>query len=213
MSSAFKIPRLRRNGAANGVRGLAFWLQVALAVLLLLNLAALYFYFSPPGGSRAQLTDEEAQVRQEIRLHRMSASRLRTIASKVEKGGDEGGAFARQYFLPRRTAFGTLVTELLRMSTAAGLSERERTYSEDPIEGTDDLTLLTVNANYQGTYANLVQFLNQVDHSRLLLILDTLNATPQQPGSQTLNVTLRFLAVIREDGSVAPTSAAARGPQ
>ncbi len=90
------------------------------------------------------------------------------------------------------------------MSAAAGLRERERTYTLDPIEGTDDLTLLTINSNYQGTYSDLMKFLAQVDKSSQLLILDSLNATPQQQGSGTLTVALRFLAVVREEGSSLP---------
>jgi hypothetical protein len=96
--------------------------------------------------------------------------------------------------------------ELLRMSNAAGLHEGQRTYTQEPIEGTDDLTLLTINANYQGNYADLMKFLDQVDHSDQLLILDTLTATPQQQGTGVLNVVTRFLAVIQEDGSVISTA-------
>jgi hypothetical protein len=52
-----------------------------------------------------------------------------------------------------------------------------------------------------------------VDQSPQLLILDTLNATPQQQGSGVLNVNLRFLAIVREDGSALPANASAGGPQ
>jgi hypothetical protein len=108
-------------------------------------------------------------------------------------------------------AFSVLVGELLRMSSAAGLHEGQRAYSQEPIEGTDNLNLLTINANYAGSYDQLMNFLNQVDRSDQLLILDTLSATPLQQGSGTLNVTMRFLAVLKEDGTQLGSQAAAGG--
>lgn len=195
----------------NGLRGPGKRLKALAIVLGVLNAAAIYFYIAPPGGSRRELHHKEAQIRSDIDLHRVATQRLKTVSQKVELGGEQTDQFAGQYFLPRRTAFATIVSELLRISSAAGITERERSYSEDPIEGTDDLTLLTVNSTYQGTYANLMHFVNQVDHSPLLLILDSLSATPQQEGAGLLNVQMRFLAVIHEDGSAVPGSASAGG--
>ncbi len=195
----------------NGIRGPGTRLRTLAIVLGVLNAVAIYFYIAPPGGSRRDLLSQEAQIRSDIEVHRIAALRLKTVSQKVELGGEQTEQFAGQYFLPRRTAFATIVSELLRISSAAGIHERERSYSEDPIEGTDDLTLLTVNSSFQGTYADLMNLVNQVDHSSLLLILDSLSATPQQEGAGLLNVQMRFLAVIHEDGSAVPGSASTGG--
>jgi len=183
--------------------GLALWLRVGAVVLAILNVAAIYLYIAPPGGSRHDLVNQETEIRNSLRAHHVGAQRLKTISAKVELGGEQTQRFAAQYFLPRRTAFATIYGEMLRLSSAAGIHERDRNYSEEPIPGTDDLTLLTINGTYQGTYADLMNFLSQVDHSDQLLILDTLTATPQQQGADLLNVTMRFLAVIKEDGTAA----------
>lgn len=184
-----------------GASGPAFWLKIAAGVLVLLNAVALFFYFAPPGGSRHQLVLQENSILRDIQTHKVSTERLKTVSAKVQLGGEQTDQFAHKYFLPNRTAFTVLMSELLRMSSAAGLREGQRTYSQEPIEGTDDLTLLTINANYQGSYTDLMKFLNEVDHSDQLLILDTLTATPQQQGAGVLNVVTRFLAVIQEDGT------------
>jgi hypothetical protein len=90
---------------------------------------------------------------------------------------------------------------LQRMAAASGLQEGDRVYSEEPIEGTADLTLLNIAANnYQGTYDNLMHFLYEVDKSPMLLMLDTLLAAPQQTGGR-VNSSLRFQAVIQEEAS------------
>lgn len=196
---------------ANGARGPAFWLQAAIASLLLLNAVAIFFYFVPPGGTRRELAREETGIHREIDVRRAAAHRLRQVSQKVELSGGQTRQFEDKSFLPRRTAFATIVSELLRMSTTAQLRAREASFTQDPIEGTDDLTLVTINSNYQGTYSDLIHFLVQVDKSPQFLILDTLSATPQQQGSGVLNVNLRFLAIVREDGSVMPANASAGG--
>jgi Tfp pilus assembly protein PilO len=198
---------------ADGTRGPALWLQLAIIALVLMNGVAIFLYFVPPGGTRRELARQETQIHREIDVRRAAARRLKTISQKVELSGEETEEFEAKYFLPRRLAFSSIVSELLRMSNAAQLHTREGSFTQDPVEGTDDLTLVTINSNYQGTYTDLVHFLQQVDQSPQLLILDTLNATPQQQGSGVLNVNMRFLAVVREDGSTLPANASAGGQQ
>ena len=58
---------------------------------------------------------------------------------------------------------------------------------------------MTINANYQGTYADLMKFVHQVDHSNRLLILDQMTASPQQQGASDLNVVTRFLVIVKDE--------------
>jgi Tfp pilus assembly protein PilO len=191
--------------------GPARWLKIGVLGLALLNLVALFLYVAPPGGSRRELRERQSALENNIRLRQMATERLKTVSAKVELGGEQTDKFSQQYFLPQRTAFAVLVGELFRLSSAAGLHEGQRTYTHEPIEGTDDLSLLTINANYQGSYADLMNFVNQVDHSDQLLILDTISATPQGQGTGVLNITSRFLAIVKDDGTPAPGAASVGG--
>jgi Tfp pilus assembly protein PilO len=184
-----------------GSSGPAFWLRVALVGLAALNVLAIYLYIAPPGGSRRELTIQDESIRRDTQVRRAAAERLKLVSQKVQLGGEQTSRFSQQYFLPSRTAFAVLLGELLRLSSAAGLKEGQRSYSQEPIEGTDDLNLLTINANYSGDYSNLMKFVNEVDHSDQLLILDTLSATPLQQSAGILNVQMRFLAVVKDDGT------------
>jgi Tfp pilus assembly protein PilO len=185
---------LRREGAD-------FWLRVIGAVLVLLNCVALFCYLAPPGGTRRELAQQSLQIRREIVATRANAVRLKTVAANVQLGNRQSSAFEAIYFLPRRTAYQRVIGELQRMAADSGLQEGDRVYTEEPIEGTADLTLLNIAANnYQGTYENLMHFLYEVDKSPMLLMLDTLLASPQQTGNR-VNASLRFQAVIQEDAS------------
>jgi len=181
-------------------RGTRFWLQVSCIVLAVLNGIALFLYFAPPGGSRAELAQESEQIRSEIAAARNRSVRLKNVAEKVEVGGRQSGDFEARYFVPKRIAYGAVIAEIQRMAKSSGVQEREAVFAEEPIEGTSDLSLLNVTADYQGSYESLLGFLNAADHSPMLLMLDALGATPQQKGGE-INTSIRFQAVIRDDGS------------
>jgi hypothetical protein len=57
--------------------------------------------------------------------------------------------------------------------------------------------MLKITANYQGSYADLVQFVNRLDRSRKFLIVESLTASPQQ-GSGVLNVSMKLNAFVQE---------------
>ena len=172
-------------------------LRVAAAVLLLLNLVAVYLYFSPPGGSRQDLELESVQVRTQILAAQTQAAKMRALAANVQAGSNQAADFTTKYFLPKRIADVAVYEEIRRMAEASGIQERDAGWSEEPIEGTADLTLLNVTANYQGSNADLMKFLYEADHSPMLLILDALTAAPQQRNNQ-INTAIRFQAIVRE---------------
>jgi Tfp pilus assembly protein PilO len=194
-------------GGGNGQqRGVRFWLQATGGALALLNGVALFLYLAPPGGSRQELMQQSFEVRNQIAAARARSARLKNIANKVQAGSSESGEFESRFFLPKRLAYEDVIAEIQRMSTASGLKERDSVFTEEPIEGTADLSLLNTTGNYEGTYDNLLHFLHEVDRSPMLLMLDTLQAAPQQHAGQ-IATSIRFQAVVRDE----PTASAAGG--
>jgi hypothetical protein len=172
-------------------------LRIAAGVLLLLNAAALYFFLSPPGGTRQDLELESIQARSQIVAAQAQAAKMHGLAANVQTGSTQAAEFSNKYFLPKRTAYVAVFEEIQRMAKASGIQERDASWNEEPIEGTPDLTLLNVTASYEGTNANLMKFLYEADHSPMLIILDALTATPQQRNNQ-ISATIRFQAIVRE---------------
>ncbi|HEY3938257.1 MAG TPA: hypothetical protein VGL97_12555 [Bryobacteraceae bacterium] len=181
-------------------------LKMAAGALALLNGIGLFLYFFPPGGSRAELTQQISQLRGQIAAARAQTGRLATTAGKVEAGSKESGSFEAKYFLPKREAYLKVVEEIQRMAKASNLQERDGVWSDEPIEGTADLRLLNMTANYAGSYASLMQFVNEADHSPMLLMLDALQAAPQQKSGQ-INASIRFQAIVREEAGSAAAGA------
>jgi hypothetical protein len=173
------------------------YLRMLAGFLAFFNVMALFFYLVPPGGTSQELSDQIAQLRQQITSTRGQTKRMRTTAAKVETGGGQASNFETEYFLPKRLAYVAVVGEMQRLAKVSGLQERDGVYTEEPIEGTTDLSLLNATANYQGSYANLMRFLNEADHSPMLLMLDALQAAPQSRSGE-INALVRFQAIVRE---------------
>lgn len=180
-------------------RGVRFWLQTVVGILAVLNAVALFLYFDPPGGSRAALTSQSERLRFSINAAKAQGSRLRKVSTQVQLGSQQAVDFQSHYILPKRLAYESIMSEIQRMAQGSNLTERDGQWTEEPIEGTADLTLLTNAVNFEGSYDSLMRFLYEVDRSPQLLMLDTLTATPQKAGQITAQI--RFQAVIREEQS------------
>jgi hypothetical protein len=167
-------------------------------VLLLVNLPALWMVLRPPGGSPAELQTELADLRAQARQRRDLLARTRLLATRVESGRSTGQRFMDQYFLDRRTAASTIAGELVDDARQAGIALKDASYPSEPVEGSDNLSMMTVAANFEGSYADLIHLLDRIDKSSRLLIVDSLQAVPQQ-GSGRLNIGLRFNVFVREN--------------
>jgi len=116
----------------------------------------------------------------------------------VEKGRSQGDQFLGTYFLSRRSAYSTLLGQLGEAAQQSQIKPREHSFSTEPIEGSDTLSMMTITASYEGTYQNLMNFVHQVDQSPGMMIIESLNAAPQA-GSNTLSVNLKIDTFVRED--------------
>src|SRR5215472_8039056 len=101
----------------------------------------------------------------QVAATRAQSRRLVAGSRNVQLGAAQSGEFESKYFLPRRTAYGAVITEIQRITQIAGIQERDGVFSEEPIEGTADLTLLNITANYEGVYSSLMHFLYEADKS------------------------------------------------
>lgn len=173
--------------------------RAVLGVLLLANLVAAFFVFQPLGGSVESLEGDISQARRDLAAKQQALVRLRAIAGKSAVAREAGDKFMESYFLDRDSAYSTLETDLASAAKSSGVKARERSYAYEPIEGSDSLGMVTITANYEGTYADLVEFAYALDRAKRLLIIDSLAAQPQQGGG-VLNITVKLNAFFRDGG-------------
>jgi hypothetical protein len=175
-------------------------IRLGLGTLAVANLVALYFVIRPPGGSTQELAQQALDMHSAIRQQQGVLDRTRLLASKIESGRGEGDQFMGNYFLPRRTAYSTIMSELNDLAGQSKITPRDSAYALDAVDGSDTLDMMQISANLEGLYPDVIRFINLLDKSERLLIIESLNATPQQSGGR-VNVALKLDTFVKEDGS------------
>jgi len=175
-------------------------IRLVLGVLAVANLVAAYFVIRPLGGSSQELRQQVVDLRTQIRQQQGTVDRTRLMAGKIEIGRGEGDKFMGKYFLPRRSAYSVVMAELNDLASQAKVTAKESANAIEPVDGSDTLDMMQITANYEATYGDLVRFVNLVDKSDRLLVMESLNATPQQGGNK-LNVMIKLDTFVVEDGS------------
>ena len=172
--------------------------RLVIGVLVALNLAAAYFVMRPPGGSPEQLRAEVTDLTNRLRQRRAVLERTRVLVSKIQAGRQQGDQFLSQYFLPNGKAYSIVYSEILELAKEAQMKSKESTYEMEAIEGSDVLSTMTISQNLEGTYPQLIHFINALDKSSRLLVVESLQATPQSTG--VLNVQLKLQTYVRDTG-------------
>jgi hypothetical protein len=175
-------------------------MRLGVGLLVAANLVAGYFVLRPIGGSPEELRQQAMEMRLQIRQQQSALDRMRSLTGKVEIGRGEGDKFMGKYFMPRRTAYSVILAELNQIANDAKVTAKEAALAIEPVEGSDTLEMMQITDNFEASYENLIHFVNLIDKADRLLIIEGLNATPQQGGAK-LNIMLKLDTFVVEDGS------------
>lgn len=204
------MPRNSRGqgpGTRSQAQDLKRKIRIVLGGLLVLNLAAAGLLLFPPGGSADDLERELATLQTQAAQKRALLERTRVNVTAIEQARGQGDQFLDDYFLARRTADSALLSELTAAASKAQIKEKDRAQTTEFIEGSDSLSMMTITANYEGPYRNLLNFIGELDRSEQFLIIESMTAAPQQ-GSNTLTVSMKIDAFIRDESPVPAREAA-----
>jgi Tfp pilus assembly protein PilO len=174
-------------------------MRAVLGVLLLANLVAAVVAFKPFGGGADDLRRDRNVLQQQLAQLQKQVSGNKKMVEKVETARTQGDQFLNKYFTDRRVVTSTIQGELVQIAKDAGITYQPTTWTQEPIEGSDTLAMMTINAGCQGTYAALSKFVSLVDKSARFLIIESMVAAPQQTG-QILNVTVKVDTFVKEQG-------------
>lgn len=160
--------------------------RAGLGVLVVANIAAALMVFKPWGGSAEDLALQQANLQQQLTSMQARLERTKSLVTKAEHAREEGDDFLAEYTTERRTIFSTIFAELERVAHEAGIQPRPSSYELEPVEGSDTLYQMNISAAYEGSYANLIKFVNLLDKSPRFLIIESLMAAPQQSNTGDL---------------------------
>jgi Tfp pilus assembly protein PilO len=193
-AGGFQKMMLGARGAGQSPRVIA---RVVLGALVAANIAAAVIVLKPWSGSAEALEQRASVLRRELQQKRAGLERLRGIVSKVETARGDGDRFMGSYLLSRRSVSSNLLDDLDQTARKAGIKQKEVTFNFEKIEGSESLSKATITAAYEGNYSDLMHFLNLLDRSPRLLIIESLAASPQ-PTGPALSITMKLNAFVRE---------------
>jgi hypothetical protein len=172
-------------------------MRAGLGVLLALNVLIGVLAFFPPGGSLESVESDLITARKTLAARQQLAGRLKQNLAQVRQARAQTEEFMNSRFFERQAAYSMMEIALGEATKASGLQARDRTYGYEPVEGSDALGMAVINANFEGTYADLIEAVHALDRSTRLVILDQLQAQPQQ-GTGLLAINLKLYAFLRE---------------
>jgi Tfp pilus assembly protein PilO len=177
--------------------------RAALGVLLAANLVVAAFAFHLVGESPAELDAQLTTLRSAFRSAQQHLNQSRTLVSNMDVGREQGQKFEVSYMTPRRHTFGPLDGELNRLAQESGMKVGTINYSVvDPIEGSGDLSMLTITAGFEGGYPQLMKLVNALDRSPRFLLIDSLQVAPQ-PKGDILDAVFKINTFVREESEAA----------
>lgn len=175
--------------------------RAGLGILLLANLVAAVFAFHLVGDSPADLDAQLTSAQAGFRAAQQRLNKSKTLIHNVELSRDQGDKFLASYMTSRKHTYSALGTEINKVAETAGMKVGNLNYTIlDPIEGSSDLESLTITANFEGNYAQLVKLVNLLDRSPRFLLIDTLQVAPQ-PKGDILDATFKMDAFVQDDQS------------
>jgi Tfp pilus assembly protein PilO len=174
-----------------------------LGLLLFANLVAAVLAFHLIGDSPAELDAQLTSARAAFRAAQQRLGKSKTLTGNMERSREQGDKFLASYMTSRRHTFSVLASEINKIGETAGMKVGDLNYSYlDPIEGSEDLDMLTITANFEGNYAQLVKFVNLLDRSPRFLLIENLQVAPQ-PKGDILNATVKLNTFVKDDTGVA----------
>jgi len=172
-------------------------MRAIIGVLLVANLVAAVLAIKPFGGSADDLRREQSDLRRQAGQLQARFANTKRLVDKVELARREGDDFLAKYFADRRTTYSTVMEELQHAAQEAGVKPRTSSAELNAIEGSDTLEWMSITVGCEGLYANLLKFVNLLDKSPRFLIIESMQASPEQ-NSQMINVTLKLDAFVKE---------------
>jgi len=200
MPRSFKIAMPSGAQWQSSIRDSRILIRIGLGLLLVANLVAAGYAFNLFTPSPEILNRRLISAQAELRAEQNRLLRSRSLAGNIGKGKSESDTFLATYFTDRRRTFSTILQEIRDTATAAGMKTQEGTIQLDPIKGTDDLSMMTLSINFEGSFAQLVKFVNLIDRSPRFIIIESMQAAPQ-PKGDVVNTNLKMHVFVKEDSN------------
>lgn len=176
-------------------------MRMLIGVLLAANLVMAVVAFKPFGGSADDLRTQQSSLQTQLAKMKGGAEDSKRKVENVQIAREQGDQFLDKYFMDVRTTSSQIDEEMLKDAKESGIKQLPASYEHNPIEGSDTLEMLTITQGLEGTYEQLTKYINLLDKSKLLLIIDGMETTaPQQQNGKLLSIQVKIRTFARAEG-------------
>lgn len=159
-------------------------LKIAFAALAVLDVVAVAVLFSPLVGSEQARREQLNGLWKELQLKTRQVEPLRGLDKKIAVAHTQIDSFYKERIPDRESA----ISEALgRVATQTGVKIEHFKYDT---KDTDDsgLSRVSVEANLDGDYLQLVRFINSLEREQLFFIVDSVELGGEQAGQVKLEM-------------------------
>ncbi len=156
----------------------ALWRRLVPPVLVLLALNGLVFaaYTVPRALQVRNAKARAADVRRDLDRERAATAALRRQAETIRANAADTERFYKEVVVGSRAELIPLLEEVDKIATAPGFKPSTRAYQYKEVKGAD-LTRVGIGVSVEGSYAQLVGFLDRVERSPRFLTIDRIGLT------------------------------------
>ena len=172
--------------------------------LVAANLAAAVVAFHPFGGSAEDLRRQAGDLGDQLAAAQARTAITRRLVDKVEGARRDGDRFLVQYVVDRRKASSALNAELFRMAQEAGVKPGQIANEYEPIEGSDTLEMVNIQAAFEGSYQGLTRLVNLIDRSPRFLMIESIQVAAPQGKTSDMGVQFKLHTFARGAAEGAP---------
>ena len=166
-------------------------LRGALLILILLNAVLIALLLQPPGQTAISLQRRFETSQEELTQARNAVTQMRGLQQKLEGARDNGQGFVDDNLLQRGAAFSTVVADLYQLADESGLAAAGIKYALADQDIQPGWTNMAVNISVAGDYANLIGFINQLEQSPVLWLIQRISVHGDSRQGLQLNLVMQ----------------------
>lgn len=161
-------------------------LKVAVAVMIVANVAAAAILFSPLAGSAESRRQLINQLTFELAVKTRGVEPLRGMDKKVDVAKQQIGQFYNARFATRDS---DIADELGKLAQQNGVHILQARYKQEDPEPSG-VVPVTIDGDFSGDYLSLVRFINALERSKLFYMVDSVGLVGETTGPVRLDVRL-----------------------
>lgn len=180
----------------------------ALVVLLVIDLVAAGILVSPIGRHRTERQQQLRQLQAELQSKTREVTPLQGIDKKVQEAKQQVTSFMSNR-LPTR--YSEIADELGKTAQANNVQFTNVRYATEDTD-LNDVKRVMLDATVAGNYKQVVKFINALERSKVVFLVDsvTLNQEQQQQQAGFVRLTLRLETYMAQPGSAPAAAGAAK---